>query len=163
ERDESLEKLRAKYTPKLDAIQEQMRRAQEKVEREQSQASKTGWDATIAVGTSVLGAILGRKKISKTNVGRATSAAKAANRAAQQQSEVGQALGALDSLRRKHDELFAEFQEKIESMAAALRPEALVLDALPIRPKKADINVEKVALAWMPYHVSGDGRVDAAY
>jgi hypothetical protein len=163
ERDEALEKLRAKYTPKLDAIQEQIRRAQEKVEREQSQASKTGWDATIAVGTSVLGAILGRKKISKTNVGRATSAAKAANRAAQQQSEVGQALGALESLRRKHDELFAEFQEKIESMAAALRPEALVLEALPIRPKKADISVEKVALAWMPYSVSGDGRVEAAY
>ena len=89
ERDEALEKLRAKYTPKLEAIQEQIRRAQEKVEREQSQASKTGWDATIAVGTSVLGAILGRKKISKTNVGRATSAAKAANRAAQQHSEVG--------------------------------------------------------------------------
>jgi Skp family chaperone for outer membrane proteins len=163
ERDQSLESLRAKYAPKLDVIQEKIRRAQEKLEREQAQASRTGWDATIAVGSSVLGAILGRKTISKTNVGRATTAAKAATRAAQQQGDVSQAFGALDSLRRKHDDLFAEFQEKIESMAAALRPEALALEALPIRPKKTDITVEKVVLAWMPYQVAGEGRVEAAY
>ena len=39
-------------------------------------------------------------------------------------------------------------------MAAALRPEALVLEPLPIRPKKTDITVEKVVLAWMPYQVA---------
>ena len=83
ERDHGVEALRAKYAPKLEAIQEQMRRAREKLEREQAQASKTSWDATIALGNSVLGAILGRKAISKTTVGRATTAAKAANRAAQ--------------------------------------------------------------------------------
>jgi hypothetical protein len=162
-RDQALEKLRAKYKPKLEAIQEKIRRAQEKVEREQAQASRTGWDATIAVGTSVLGAILGRKTISKTNVGRATTAAKAATRAAQQQSDVSQALAAIDSLRREHDDMFADFQQKIESMSAALRPEALVLEALPIPPRKTDITVEKVVLAWMPCQVLGEGRVEAAY
>jgi len=162
-RDQALEKLRAKFRPKLEAIQEKIRRAQEKVEREQAQASRTGWDATIAVGTSVLGAILGRKTISKTNVGRATTAAKAATRAAQQQSDVSQALAAIDSLRREHDDMFADFQQKIESMSAALRPEALVLEALPIPPRKTDITVEKVVLAWMPCQVTGEGRVEAAY
>jgi Skp family chaperone for outer membrane proteins len=162
-RDQALEKLRAKYKPKLEAIQEKIRSRQEKLEREQAQASRTGWDATIAVGTSVLGAILGRKTISKTNVGRAATAAKAATRAAQQQSDVSQVLGEIDSLRRKHDDLFAEFQQKIESMSAALRPEALVLEAMPIRPRKTDITVEKVVLAWMPYQVVREGRIEAAY
>jgi hypothetical protein len=162
-RDQALEKLRAKYKPKLEAIQEKIRSRQEKLEREQAQASRTGWDATIAVGTSVLGAILGRKTISKSNVGRAATAAKAATRAAQQQSDVSQVLGEIDSLRRKHDDLFAEFQQKIESMSAALRPEALVLEAMPIRPRKTDITVEKVVLAWMPYQVVREGRVEAAY
>jgi hypothetical protein len=162
-RDQALETLRAKYKPKLDAIQEKIRRAQEKLAREQAQASRQGWDATIAVGTSVLGAILGRKSISKTNVGRASTAAKAATRAAQQRDEASQAAAAVDSLRKEHDDLFAEFQEKIETMATALRPESLALEALPIRPKKADITVEKVVLAWMPYQVAGEGRVEAAY
>ena len=127
-RDQGVEALRAKYAPKLEAIQEQIRRAREKLEREQAQASRTTWDATIALGSSVLGAILGRKTISKTNVGRATSAAKAATRAAQQRGDVSQAASSLDSLRQKYDDLQAKFQSEIESMAAALRPEALVLE-----------------------------------
>jgi len=163
ERDQCVETLRARYAPKLEAIQEQIRRAREKLEREQMQASRTNWDATIALGNSVLGAILGRKTISKTNVGRATSAAKAATRAAQQRGDVSQAAASLDSLRQKHDDLQAKFQREIESMAAALRPEALVLEPLPIRPKKTDITIEKVVLAWMPYQVDGAGQVAAVF
>ena len=162
-RDEGVEALRAKYAPKLEAIQEQIRRAREKLDREQVQSSRTNWDATIALGSSVLGAFLGRKTMSKTNVGRATSAAKAATRAAQQRGDVSQAASSLDSLRQKHDELQTKFQGDIESMAAALRPEALVLEPLPLRPKKTDITVEKVVLAWLPYQVGGEGRVEAVY
>jgi Skp family chaperone for outer membrane proteins len=163
ERDRRVEALRARYSPKLQAIQEQIRRAREKFEREQAQASRTNWDATIALGNSVLGAILGRKTISKTTVGRATTAAKAATRAAQQHGDVSQAASSLDALRQKHDDLQVEFQKEIESMAAALRPEALVLEPLPIRPRKTDITVEKVVLAWLPYQLGGEGRAEAVY
>jgi hypothetical protein len=162
-RDETVEALRAKYAPKLEAIQEQIRRAREKLEREQVQSSRTNWDATIALGNSVLGAILGRKTISKTNVGRATSAAKAAARAAQQRGDVSQAATSLDSLRQKYDDLQAKFQGDIESVADALRPEALALEPLPLRPRKADITVERVVLAWLPYSEQGEGRVQAVY
>ena len=140
-----------------------MRRAREKLEREQAQASRTSWDATIALGNSVLGAILGRKAISKTTVGRATTAAKAATRAAQQRGDVSQVAASLDSLRQKHDDLQAKFQQEIETMAATLRPEALVFELLPIRPKKTDITIEKVVLAWMPYQVGSEGRAEAVY
>ena len=163
ERDQGVDALRAKYAPKLEAIQEQMRRAREKLEREQVQANRTNWDATIALGNSVLGAILGRKAISKTTVGRATTAAKAATRAAQQRGDVSQAAASLDALSQKHDDLQARFQHDIELMAAALRPEALVLESLAIRPKKTDITVEKVVLAWLPYLTGNDGRAEAVY
>ncbi len=163
QRDQGVETLRAKYAPKLEAIQEKIRIAREKLEREQAQASKTSWDATIALGNSVLGAILGRRAISKTTVGKATTAAKAATRAAQQRGDVSQAASSLDELRRKHDDLQARFQEEIEAMAAALRPEALVLEPLPIRPKKTDLTVEKVVLAWMPYQIDGQGHAEAVY
>jgi hypothetical protein len=162
-RDQIVEKLRAKYAPKFDKIQEKMRRARERLEREQSQASQTTWDATIALGNSVLGALLGRKTISKTNVTRATTAAKAAGRAIQQRGDAGQAASELGSLRREHDDLQTKFQEEIEAMADSLRPEALVLEPLPLRPKKADITVERVVLAWMPYQVSAEGRIEAVY
>ena len=98
ERDQGVEALRAKYAPKLAAIQEQIRRARERLEREQAQASRSTWDATIALGSSVLGAFSAARTISKTNVTRATTAAKAASRAAQQRGDVGQAAGSLECL-----------------------------------------------------------------
>ena len=55
ERDQKVEEMRAKYTPKLAAIQEKIRVAHERLEREQAQASRSTWDATIAMGSSVLG------------------------------------------------------------------------------------------------------------
>jgi hypothetical protein len=163
ERDRNVEALRAKYTPKLESIQEQMRRANERLAREQAEASRSSWDATIAMGSSVLGAFLGRKAVSKTDVSRAATAAKAATRAVQQRDGASQAAESLESLRQKYIDLQAKFQLEIEKLDAALRPESLVLQASPIRPKKTDITVERVVLAWMPYHVNADGRLEPAY
>lgn len=162
-RDEKVEALRAKYAPKLQAIQDKIRRAHERLEREQAEASRSSWDATIAVGTSVLGALLGRKAVSKTNVSRAATAAKAASRAAQQRGGASQAAELLTSLRQDYAELQAKFQVEIEKVDAALRPEALELEPSSIRPRKTDITVERVVLAWMPYHMGAEGRLKAAY
>ena len=163
ERDQKVETLRAKYAPKLEVIQNQIRRANERLEREQAQASQSSWDATIAMGSSVLGALLGRKAVSKTNVSRTATAAKAASRAARQRDGANQAAGSLESLRQKYTELQARFQFEIEKVDAALRPEALVFEPSSIRPKKTDITVERVVLAWMPYHLGAEGRLEAAY
>jgi hypothetical protein len=162
-RDQKVEALRAKYAPKLEAIQDQVRRAHERLEREQAEASRSSWDATIAMGSSVLGALLGRNAVSKTNVSRAASAAKAATRAAQEHDEASRSAGSLESSRQKYSELQARFQSEIEKIDAAARPEVLALEALPIRPRKADITVERVVLAWMPYHVGPEGRMEAAF
>ena len=115
------------------------------------------------MGSSVLGALLGRKSVSKTDVSRAAAAAKAASRAAQQRGGAGQAALSLESLRQEYTELQAKFQDKIAELDTALRPESLVLAPLPIRPKKSDITVERVVLAWMPYHVHAGGPTEAAY
>jgi hypothetical protein len=158
ERDREVEKLRAKYAPKMSALEDQIRRARERLEREQAQANKSTWDATIAMGSTVLGALFGRKALSKTNVTRAASAARAAGRAAQQHGDVGQAGESLESLQRKYAALDAKFREEASQLDAALRPEALALERLPIRPKKADITVEQVVLAWTPWKVGAGGK-----
>jgi hypothetical protein len=163
ERDKKVEALRAKYAPKEAAIKEKLRLAYEKLEREQSQASRSASDAIISVGSSVLGALLGRKAISKTSITRAATAAKAASRAAQQRGDASQAAGSLETLRQKYDDLQAKFQKEIELLDSALRPEALVLEPSPLRPKKTDITVERVVLAWMPYQAGTEGRMEAVY
>jgi hypothetical protein len=162
-RDREVEKLRAKYAPKMSALEDQIRRARERLEREQAQASRSTWDATIALGNTVLGAMFGRKAISKTSVGRAASAAKAAGRAMQQRGDIDRAGGSLEALQSKYEKLEAEFQEEVNQIAPPIRPEAVALERLPIRPRKADITVEQVVLAWTPWKVGADGRPEPAY
>jgi hypothetical protein len=163
QRDREVVKLRAKYAPKKSALEDQIRRARERLDREQSQANKSTWDATVSLGNTVLGALFGRKALSQTNVTRAATAARAAGRAAQQHGDVDSAGASLEVLEGKYAELAAKFREEVEQLEAALRPEALTLDRLPIRPKKADITVEQVVLAWTPWKVGAHGRPEPAY
>jgi hypothetical protein len=163
ERDQKVEELRAQYAPKLESIESQKRRARERLEREQAQAGRSAWDATVALGTSVLGALLGRKKISQSTVTRAASAAKSAGKAMQQRGGVRQSEETIESLQRRSDELETKFRDEVEALAAALRPEALELKPLALRPKKSDITVERVVLAWMPFRIGGEGEGEPAY
>jgi hypothetical protein len=32
-----------------------------------------------------------------------------------------------------------------------------------LKPRKADIEVDRVALAWLPYRVDGEGRAEPVY
>ena len=94
---------------------------------------------------------------------RAASAARAAGRAAKQHGDVDQAGDSLEVLQRKYAGLEAKFREEVGQLDAALRPEALALERLPIRPRKADITVEQVVLAWTPWKVGAHGRPEPAY
>src|SRR4029453_4392708 len=69
-RDAAVEALRRKYAPKLTTLEDQVRRGQDRIERERSQLSDQKLNTALSVGTSILGALLGRKKLSVTNMGR---------------------------------------------------------------------------------------------
>jgi hypothetical protein len=69
----------------------------------------------------------------------------------------------LDTLHQKYTELELEFRAEVEELVAALRPEAVALESVPLRPKKADITVEQVVLAWTPWKVRSDGKAEAGY
>src|SRR5262249_51197581 len=148
---------------KRDRLQEEVSKARERLDREEAQASKSTWDAGAAVVNSVLGTFLGRKTITKTNVGKAASAAKAAGRAMQQRGDIGAARAALDRALEKFTDLEVEFQSEVEALAATRRPEALAIRPIELAPKKSDITVEQVVLAWIPWKAAAGAKPEAAY
>jgi hypothetical protein len=160
-RDQAVEDLRAKYAARRAKLQEEVRKARERLDREQAQASMAKWDAAVAFGNSVLGAVLGRKTISKTNVGKVSSAAKAASRAFQQHGETGSAEADLDQALEKFTDFEVKVQGEIEKLEAMRRPEALQLEPVELAPRKADITIEQVVLAWMPWKASAAGQPEA--
>ena len=80
-RDREVEELRRRYAPKIAALEERIRRGQERVEREQSQLGGARLDTAMSIGATVLGALFGRKLASVTNVTRARSTMRGASRA----------------------------------------------------------------------------------
>ena len=76
QRDREVEKLRSRYAGKMATLQERIRRAQDAIDREGSEYREKQVDTAISLGTSIFGAIFGRKVLSQKNVGRASSTAR---------------------------------------------------------------------------------------
>jgi hypothetical protein len=156
-RDLEIEKLRKRFAPKLARIQERVRRAEARVAKEKSQYQQQKMQTAVSMGATLLGAIFGRKLTSVGNVGRATTTARGAGRAARERGDVARARENVEILRGQIAELEREFQESLEEARTDVDDSILEFEELAIRPKKADISIERVALVWTPWRVSKDG------
>ena len=153
-RDLEVEKLRKKYAPKLRALQDRLRKAEHKVEQEKNQAKEQTWATALNVGTTMLGALFGRKLTSATNVSRAASSMRSAGKIAKESSDVGRAQDNAQALQGQLHELEEEFTRETESLREQLNAESLQILESTITPRKADLTVERMALAWVPVLVA---------
>lgn len=143
-RDELAAQLRAKYAPKLAALEERKRKALQVVERERQQASAQKVQSVLDVGASLLGAFLGRRGSAATKV---SGAARSMQRASKESSDVGRAEETVEAI----DQQIRALQEQFDSDVASLAKEVEVeVETLRVMPKKANISVKFVALGWSP-------------
>jgi hypothetical protein len=160
-RDAEVEELRLKYAPRMAALQERIRRAQQTVEREGAQASSATLQTAISFGTTLLGAFLGRKAISASTLGRATTAARGVGRSAKEHQDIGRAQQTVEALQAQLAEMEAELQSATSALEAKIDAQNEQLVTLTIKPKKTNISVEIVALAWAPFWRSDSGETPA--
>ncbi|UCC48516.1 MAG: ATP-binding protein [Gemmatimonadota bacterium] len=156
-RDEALERLRKKYAPKLATLQERIRRAEQAVEREAEQAKQQKLQTAISFGATLLSAVVGRKTVSRSSLGRATTAARGVSRSMKEAQDVERARATLEAQRQRLAALEADFQAETEEIRASFDPLAEELETVVVRPKKKDITVNLVALAWAPHWETQDG------
>lgn len=156
-RDKQSDSLRQKYAPKIAALQDRIRRAGQMVERQQAESRASQMQAAISVGASILGAFLGRKTVSATNIGRATTAIRGAGRVIKESKDVGQAEENVSALQQQLADLEAQFKTETDALAAATDPLSEKLETMSLKPTKANIAVKLVALAWTPHWQDGKG------
>ncbi len=149
-RDAAKAKLQQKYAPKVAALQEKVRRATSAVEREQGQASDQKIQSVMSIGSSVLGALLGRKILSSTNIGRASTAARGLGRAQKEADDVKRAQANVQAFQQQLADLEAELQSELAALDSAGDAGTDPLDRVAIKPRKTQITVAQVALVWVP-------------
>jgi hypothetical protein len=160
ERDARVDKLRQKYAPKLATLQDRARRAQQAIDVQREQAKSAKLNSALSIGSAILSAFTGRKVASAGNVSRAATAARGAGRAAKESSDIERAQENFDAVQRQLQALDAEFQEEAREIMARLDVAGEDLETIAIKPKKTNIAVRTVMLAWAP-HTAGPDRAPA--
>ncbi|MCX7418432.1 MAG: DUF87 domain-containing protein [Planctomycetia bacterium] len=157
QRDRDIEKLRQKFAPKITGLQEQLRKAEQRKSKEEDQAQSQIWGTALSIGTTLLGAFMGKKTLSATNIGRAASSVRSASKLAKERTDVGYADENVEAVQQRLADLDAEFQTETEKIQTALDADVISLEVITLQPKKSDISVDQVALVWTPWSVSLDG------
>jgi hypothetical protein len=163
QRDAEAEKLKKRYEPKLASLADQKRRAEERVAREKSQYRQQQTQTFISFGASILGALLGRKLASSTNVTRAASAMKGVGKSLEQRDDIGRAEDSVESVEEKLAKLEGEFQEELARIEQMVAVDRLALEDVSVPPRKTDLAIGTVALLWTPWYVGSEGIAEQGF
>ncbi|NLT36614.1 MAG: DUF87 domain-containing protein [Methanomassiliicoccus sp.] len=143
--DDSMEKLRKKYAPKYAALDEKIRKAQIIKEKEQEQARSQKYQTAMTLGSSILGAMVGRKASTA-----ASKSAKQLSRSSKEKQDVEYAKENLEALKEQRDRLEEEFQVDVRAMSSRIDPLTEKLEIMSIKPTKTNITTKLLALVWNP-------------
>ena len=163
ERDQEIEALRLKYQARYQSLETAANKAQAAIDRESAQARSAKINTAVSIGQTILGALFGRKALSRTTISKTSTAARSATRAFEQSGDVGRAEDRLAEIQAQMIELKNEMDAAMSEIRLAADPDRLDLTKTPIRALKKNITINAFGLAWLPYYQTGTGSLEAAW
>lgn len=142
-RDDQLDKIRARLDKKIRRMEDRVRRGEARVAREKDQYDSQKLQTGISMGATVLGAIFGSR-----GLGRATTTARGAGRIAKEREDVLRAEQEVRALQDEQRAMEDEFDAELEAFRRETEGYEPVLEEVVVRPKKADIRVSDLRVAW---------------
>jgi len=163
QRDLAVERLRAKYAARIAALDNRVRRAEQALARESEQATQSQVQAGISLAATIIGAVLGRKAVSASTVGRATTTVRGAGRVMKERQDIGHAQVNLEAVRQQKADLESQLTAEVDKIGLGPDPLSADLETIAIKPTKQNIAVRLVALVWAPSWRDGQGALTAAW
>ncbi len=151
-RPDRTEKIRKKYTAKFQQMKDQIDRAQQRVDKEQSQLRGKWYDTILNFLSVIMALFSGR------SMGRTTSSVRSIGRATQKKADLERAKQTLEDLQNKYKDLETEFNNECN-----VSLDTLTLDEISIPSRKTDIAIQSVGVVWLPSIVSKAGIAERAW
>ena len=148
-RDVAVEKLRAGANKKLDTLQGRLQTAEAGLARQKAESQGAMVQAGASILGGLLGGLLGRKGRGGSLITRGTSAYK-------QRQDVGAAEDKVEAVQEDIAAIEKELQAEIEELTRSYDPGSLQLESESVKPTKANVKVESIALLWLPYDARGE-------
>jgi len=162
-RDQAVAKIRKRYASKATTLENRLLRAQQSIDRERQQASKKKLDTAVSFGTAILGAVLGRKRLSTTSATRIGGAIKTASGARKEAADIKRAEQTAAKVKADIETLNRELKKELATLTGSYDAQAEELSEIVVRAKTTDIHVPLLGLAWMPYQSDASGRLKPAW
>lgn len=146
EKDKAVEKLTEQYAKKEEKLEKDYVKLQEKLEKEEADVKAITTQSALSLGSSVLGALLGRTKVGTLNTG--VTGLNRASRILKEKKDVELVKKKIETLSENVQKLEEELKQNIEKMSAQFNIDNYTIDNISIKPKKSDISGINIALLW---------------
>jgi hypothetical protein len=163
QRDRAVGDLRKRYAGKAKTLENRLMRAEQALAREAEQSSQSKVDTAVAFGIAILGAVLGRKRLSTTTATRVGTAIRRSGSARKQAADVKHARETAAKVRVDIEQLEAALEAEIEALDLRYDAQQEALNEVLVRPKTTDVHVSRIGLLWMPWRERSDGRLEPAW
>jgi hypothetical protein len=152
-RDQQVEALRKKYGAKVAVLEERIRRASQQKEKQAEQAQHQTWQTVLTAGSAMATVLFGGRR---SAFGRVGTALRGAGRTYQEKKDVDRAEETVEALQKQLADLTADLETEVDNLEERFDPEAGELEVLGLKPRKADVEVRFLTLAWAPRGEDGE-------
>jgi hypothetical protein len=143
-RDEEVDELEDRQERKIDTLEDRLRSAKVALEKKEISARQRKQDALITAGETVLGLFAGRRRS-------ISSAARKISRATTTRADIEAAEEKVADIMEDIEALERELKEETDAIVARWEKSLETFEEVAVTPRRADIEVNLFALAWVPY------------
>jgi hypothetical protein len=162
-RDLAIAKVRTRYAGKVTTLENRLMRAQQAIAVQKQQSTKKKLDTAISFGTAILGAVLGRKRLSSSSATRMGAAIKTAGSARKEAADVKRAQQTAAKVKADMTALSKALEKELAGLDTSFDAQSEALEEVVVRAKSTDIYVAVTGLVWLPYTSSEKGRFTPAW
>jgi hypothetical protein len=146
QRDAEVDKLQAKYQPKLASLQDRLRREETQLRKDQTAYDARKQQELLSAGDQLLSLFGGRKRIT-TALSSASQKRQMTERARQSLAQSQQTIAQLN---QQIEELQTELESVSREAEARWDQAQHEIEVYHVRPRKTDVNIQHLAVAWTP-------------
>jgi hypothetical protein len=139
------DRLKERLKTKLDRVEERLRRERRDLSDAESEYASRKRDEALSAADSILGFFGGRR--SSRTLSRASGKRRMTQRA---RLEISESEEQIEAYEKDLEELQREMQQDIEQIHERWATLAEQLDEFQVRPRRADVQIDFVALGWRP-------------
>jgi hypothetical protein len=159
-RDAEVGKLRKKYERQLDRLEDRLAREERELDEDQAKYQARRQEELISAGETIVGflGILGSRR--RTGLSRTATKRRLTSQA---KADIEESEAEIARLKEETEELQQAFEEEATAIGDKWSATLDEIEVFAVRPRRKDVDVQIVALAWAPYweigHATASGRV----